>query len=137
MLLGRWLKCPVTITLRGTEARHARDRALRPLLIKALTGANRIITVSDSLRRLALELGVAPERAQVVANGVDAQKFHPADRAAMRARFGLPAEARVLITVGGLVETKGLSSRHRTAAGAAATVPGPALPGRGRRLCGG
>ena len=87
--------------------RHARDKALRPLLIKALTGADRIITVSDSLRRLALELGVAPARAQVVANGVDADKFHPADRAAMRARFKLPAEARVLITVGGLVERKG------------------------------
>ncbi|WP_205422769.1 glycosyltransferase [Seongchinamella sediminis] len=105
--LGRWLKCPVTLTLRGTEVRHARDKALRPLLIKALTGADRVITVSDSLRRLALELGVAPGRAQVVANGVDADKFYPADRAAMRAKFNLPAGARVLITVGGLVERKG------------------------------
>lgn len=108
VMLGRWLKCPVTITLRGTEVRHARDKALRPLLIKALNGAERIITVSDSLRRLALELGVAPERAQVVANGVDAEKFYPADRAAMRARFRLPADARVLVTVGGLVERKGI-----------------------------
>jgi teichuronic acid biosynthesis glycosyltransferase TuaC len=107
VLLGRWLECPVTITLRGTEVRHARDKALRPLLTKALTGAERIITVSDSLRRLALELGVPPERAQVVANGVDADKFYPADRAAMRARYGLPSDARVLITVGGLVERKG------------------------------
>ncbi len=107
VLLGRWLDCPVTITLRGTEVRHARDESLRPLLIKALTGAERIITVSDSLRRLALELGAAPERVQVVANGVDVEKFYPADRGAMRARFKLPLQAKVLITVGGLVERKG------------------------------
>ncbi len=107
VLLGRWLKCPVTITLRGTEVRHARDNALRPRLVKALTGATGIFTVSDSLRRLALEMGVPAARVQVVANGVDASRFYPADRAAMRASYNLPAEARVLITVGGLVERKG------------------------------
>jgi glycosyltransferase involved in cell wall biosynthesis len=107
VLLGRWLKCPVTITLRGTEVRHAADPALRQRLVKALTGATRIFTVSDSLRRLALELGVPAERVQVVANGVDADKFYPVDRAVARARYKLPAGAKVLITVGGLVERKG------------------------------
>ncbi|MBN8507257.1 MAG: glycosyltransferase [Burkholderiales bacterium] len=105
--LGHWLGVPVTITLRGTEERHARDPVLRPRLVAALRRAQRVFTVSDSLRRLALTLGVEPQRARVVGNGVDLARFFPMDRAAERARLGLPADARVLVTVGGLVERKG------------------------------
>ncbi|MEM6579655.1 MAG: glycosyltransferase [Pseudomonadota bacterium] len=105
--LGHWLNCPVTITMRGTEARHAENKKLRPVLCKALVGATRVFTVSDSLRNLALELGVDPEKAQTISNGVDSEKFYPLNRSAMRARFGLSDDARVLVTVGGLVERKG------------------------------
>ncbi len=107
VLLGRWLKLPVTITLRGTEVRHSQDASLRPYLIKALISADRIFSVSDSLRRLALEQGTAPAKAKVVANGVHADKFFPADRHEMRQKFNLSDNAQVLITVGGLVERKG------------------------------
>jgi glycosyltransferase involved in cell wall biosynthesis len=106
-LLGRWLKVPVTITLRGTEARHARDPALRPLLAQALARADRVFTVSDSLRRVALELGTPAHKVQVVGNGVDLARFTPLPRAAARAALDLPADAPVLVSVGGLVERKG------------------------------
>lgn len=112
VLLGRWLKRPVTITLRGTEVPHARG-VQRSRLRQAVTGATQLFTVSDSLRRLALELGAAPERVLVVPNGVDRSCFHPLDRQAARAELGLPAQARILITVGGLVERKGF---HRVIA---------------------
>lgn len=107
MLLGRWLGVPVTVTLRGTEDRHARDPVLRDKLVAALRGVQRVFTVSDSLRRLALELGADPAITRVVGNGVDLQRFFPVDRGAARARLGLPPQAPVLITVGGLVERKG------------------------------
>lgn len=106
-LLGRWLKVPVTITMRGTEARHAQDPALRPLLVQALQQADRVFAVSESLRQLALSLGVAPERTRVVGNGVDLERFHPIDRARARAVLGLPLDAPVLVSVGGLCERKG------------------------------
>ncbi|HMW14553.1 MAG TPA: glycosyltransferase [Pseudomonadales bacterium] len=112
VLLGRWLKRPVTITLRGTEVPHAQG-VQRNRLRQAVTGATQLFTVSDSLRRLALELGAAPERLLVVPNGVDRACFHPLDRQAARAELGLPAQARILITVGGLVERKGF---HRVIA---------------------
>lgn len=105
--LGCWLKVPVTITLRGTEVRHAKDDKLQPLLAEALQGADQIFTVSDSLRRIALQQGTSPEKAMVVANGVDAEKFYPVAPQAARQQFGIPEDARVLITVGGLVERKG------------------------------
>lgn len=106
-LLGRWLRVPVTVTLRGTEERHARDPALRPLLAQALAGASRVFAVSQSLRQVALALGQAPARVRVVGNGVDLDKFRAIDRQVARAALGLPADALVLVSVGGLCERKG------------------------------
>jgi glycosyltransferase involved in cell wall biosynthesis len=106
--LGRWLGLPVTLTLRGTEVPHSRNPALRPRLSRTLKSAARVFSVSDSLRRLAIELGTAEEKTEVVGNGVDTARFHPVDHAVARARFGLPDSAKVLISVGGLVERKGM-----------------------------
>lgn len=106
-LLGRWLDVPVTVTIRGNEEVIARNPSLRPLLARGLRGAARVFSVSDSLRRLAIELGVEPERAITVPNGVDSEKFYPVPRLEARGELGLPARAPVLISVGGLVEGKG------------------------------
>lgn len=106
-LLGRWLSLPVAITLRGTEARHASTPALVGPLRKALRGANRLIAVSSELRRVALHLGADPARALVVGNGVDISKFQPYPKDQARAKLGIAPHARVLISVGGLVERKG------------------------------
>lgn len=111
-LLGRWLARPYTITLRGAIVRIARTRVRRWLAKRALLHASRVFAVAGSLRRAALELmGGAGRRdgppVQVVANGVNLALFRPADRQACRRRLGLPADARVLITVGTLNERKG------------------------------
>jgi len=111
--LGRWLDVPVTITLRGTETRHAKDPVLAPLVKFALQGAERIFSVSESLKQVAVSLGIPAERIEVVGNGVDAELFHPIDRAQARAQLELPMDAPVLISVGGLVERKGF---HRVIA---------------------
>ncbi|MCF6239630.1 MAG: glycosyltransferase, partial [Candidatus Marinimicrobia bacterium] len=106
-LLGKWLKVPVTVTLRGTEVPHSKNPKLRPLLISALKRVDRIFSVSDSLRQHAISLGIEPSKIRVVGNGVDLEKFHRVDRAEARFRFGIPADAKVLISVGALVERKG------------------------------
>lgn len=112
-LLGRWLHVPVCITLRGTEARHARDAQLAVLLRSALQVADHVFTVSGSLAQLALRLHAPLERVQVVGNGVDLTKFAPQPQAAARQRLGIPSDVPVLVTVGGLVERKGF---HRVMA---------------------
>ena len=106
-LLGRWLGVPVTITLRGTESRHAKDAVLGPRLAVALHRATEVFAVSDSLRQLALSLGIAPDKVRVMGNGVDLTKFYPMPRAEARLQLDLPADAPVLVSVGGLVERKG------------------------------
>lgn len=106
-LLGKWLGVPVTITLRGTEVPHSKNAKLRPLLVRALQSATRVFSVSDSLRRHAISLGISGDKIRVVGNGVDSAKFHRVDRAEARAQLGIAADAPVLISVGGLVERKG------------------------------
>lgn len=106
-LLARWLKCPFTVTLRGTESRHARTPALSERLRLALDRADRVFSVSASLLEIAAGLGVARDKLQVVGNGVDTGKFHPVDRADARRALSIPDGAKVLVSVGGLTERKG------------------------------
>ncbi|MBK1691683.1 glycosyltransferase [Ectothiorhodospira mobilis] len=105
--LGRWLRVPHTITLRGTILRISRTRLRRWLATRAMQRAARVFSVADSLRRTALSMGVPADQVQVVANGINLELFQPEDRQACRRRLGIPANARVLITVGTLNERKG------------------------------
>lgn len=106
-LLGRWLGVPVTITLRGTEVRHAATPGVREQLGRALTRSALVFAVSESLRRLALKFGIAVERTLVVGNGVDTVRFNAVPQAEARARLGIPQGVPVLISVGALTERKG------------------------------
>lgn len=105
--LGRWLGLPVTITLRGTEVPLARDPARCRRMLRAIADASRVFAVSDSLKRHVVGLGADAGKIRVVGNGVDCHKFFPVDRRQARDELGLPQDARVLISVGGLVERKG------------------------------
>ena len=106
-LLGKWLGLPYTITMRGTEPKHLRAPALRDRILAALRGAARVFTVSNSLREVGIDAGVPASQFTVVGNGVDTDVFHPVPRDEARAKFGIPLDAKVLITVGALVERKG------------------------------
>ncbi len=104
---ARRLGIPVFITLRGMEVDALRTRWIRPQLIRALHDANGCITVSHSLRDLAVEAGVAPEKILVAPNAVDRTAFRPGDRVAARRQLGLPADAPLIVSVGHLIAGKG------------------------------
>lgn len=105
--LGRWLGLPVTVTLRGTEVRQLSDRSLRSAVLRALEHAVRVFSVSESLRRVAAGAGADAAKLHVVGNGVDLAKFQRLPKADARSRQGIDDGARVLVSVGGLVERKG------------------------------
>jgi len=106
-LLARWFRVPLAVTLRGSERTYAEQPAFRKRITAGLARAGRVIGVSDSLRRLAVDLGVPGERTLAVGNAVDSRRFHPVDRAEARQRLGLAAEDPVLVSVGWLIERKG------------------------------
>ena len=106
ILLGRWSRRPVAVTLRGSELEMARYRLRRAAMAWALRRAACVIAVSPQLADLAISLGVPVDRVQVIGNGVDSARFQPADRVAARRRLGVPEQARLLVSVGHLARVK-------------------------------
>ena len=112
-LLGLWLKVPVTITLRGTEVPLSKLPRRKEKLLTALQNANGIFSVSDSLKQLVVSLGAQPDKIRVVGNGIDLLKFYPLEKSVTRAELNIAKDAKVLISVGALVDRKGF---HRVIA---------------------
>lgn len=106
-LLALACRRPFVVTLRGSEMVHSRYPLRRFLMGWALRRAARVIAVSDGLRQLALDLGVDRLRTAKVPNGVDAAVFYPRGRTAARARLGIAAGAKAILTAGNLVWEKG------------------------------
>lgn len=106
-LLSRWCRLPYTLTLRGKEERLSRQPALRARIAQAVQGATRLIAVSEALRQVGIALGARPATAMLIGNGVDLDRFYPVDRARARNELGIPQDAEVIVSVGGLVERKG------------------------------
>ena len=96
-----------TITLRGTEIPHSKLPKRRMQLLQAWRQADKLFSVSDSLRQHAIALGADGSKFTVIGNGIDTEKFKPIEKATAKRRLNIDPEAKVLITVGGLVERKG------------------------------
>lgn len=106
-LLGKWLNIPVTITLRGTEVPLSKDPAKKTRMIEALANAERVFSVANSLKEHVVKLGANRDKIEVIGNGVDCKKFYPVDKCEARKKLNIPESAKVIISIGGLVDRKG------------------------------
>ncbi len=106
-LLGKVFRRPVTVTLRGTIVPLSRFRLRRMQMIWTLRGVSRIFAVSESLKAVAVGLGIPASKIRVIPNGVDNAVFAPQPRAEARRELGLPVDRRVLLSVGALSPRKG------------------------------
>ena len=106
-LLAQKLGLKSTITLRGTEIPHSSVSGRRQQLLRAWKQADRIFSVSDSLRKHAIALGAEANKLKVIGNGIDTKKFKPIDKLHAKKSLDIDSDTYVLITVGGLVERKG------------------------------
>ncbi len=107
VLLGRLFRRPVTLTLRGTEIQMA-DFPLRgPISRWTMRRADEVIAVSRPLADLARETGVPPDRVTGIENGVDGERFRPADRVSARQRLGLSTDGPLIVSVGHRSPRKG------------------------------
>jgi glycosyltransferase involved in cell wall biosynthesis len=106
-LLGKTLGIPVMITMRGSELRYQRQRFKRFWMAWALRRADRVVTVSEGLRVLAIELGAAAAAVRTVPNGINHDIFFRRDREACRRIRHIPKAARLILSAGDLARIKG------------------------------
>lgn len=96
------------VTLRGKEAFHCKDGAVREYLIKKyLRKADAVISLSHELQDIAMAIGVKKEKCHVVRNGVDSSRFFYIDQQKCRERLGLPLSEKIILSVGSLNYRKG------------------------------
>lgn len=107
--LARRHGLPLLVKVRGSDINlFTRSAARRRLTLQTLFGADRVVSVSEALKRRMAELGVPAERIRVVPNGVNVERFAPRDRAACRAGLGLEPEPYTFLFVGTLRPLKGV-----------------------------
>lgn len=123
-MLSAWLGKPLAITARGTDinliSQFARPRRL---ILQAGQRANASIGVSQALADKLGEIGIEKSKLHTLRNGVDLQRFSPEPRDIARQKLGLPAEVRILLSVGNLIELKG----HHIAIDALPSLPADAM----------
>ncbi len=108
VLLGKLLKKPVCVTLRGHDIFELPKYPIRRRqVLYALNQATVVFSVADALKREAVKLGVAEEKFVLAANGVDTQLFHPMGKMQARGELGLPQDKKIILSVGHLVVRKG------------------------------
>jgi glycosyltransferase involved in cell wall biosynthesis len=103
--VARRLRIPLFITIRGFENEYLHKPIIGPMLADAMRSAAGIVSVSHSLRELAIEHGVEPGKVRVVHNAIERSIFHPGDASAARARLGFPT-GRLIVSVGHLISRK-------------------------------
>jgi glycosyltransferase involved in cell wall biosynthesis len=104
--IGKRLGKPVVVTARGSDITLMTAYAgPRRAIQWAIREADALVTVCQALKDALVELGAPADKVTVLRNGVDLERFEPADREAARAALGL--SGRVLLSVGNLVELKG------------------------------
>jgi len=108
VIAAQMLQVPCVVKLHGSDINViAKLPGPRRLTQWALPRAARVVAVSRALADEVALLGVPRERVAIVMNGVDAELFHPADRAAARAELGLP-DGPLALYVGNLKPEKGV-----------------------------
>lgn len=91
---------------------QARLPGMVQLLRKAVREANLVLTTSESLRRLVIDSYRSKGKVVAMPSTIDKSLFHPRDKRACRDALGLPADARLIGTAGGLYHDKGINTLY-------------------------
>jgi len=109
--LGRRLKNlynkPLFITLHSSVSAYPDGILSKLFMKKTLQSANKIITVSESIKKLISKFGINNSKIFVWGNGVDTNKFFQMNKIECRERLNLPMKSKILLNIGALTPIKG------------------------------
>lgn len=107
ILLGKFFKKPVVITVRGSDINLLPKQFLMKRLIRsALQKASVVIAVSKDLKEKVYGLGVDENKIKLMPKGVNLEIFKPRDKQSIRKVLGLPADKTIVLYAGNLVAVK-------------------------------
>jgi phosphatidyl-myo-inositol dimannoside synthase len=126
--LTRWLTVPYGVVVHGAEVVvQGAIPGVQLLIRHALRNAEFILAAGTYPATEAARTAAQPLPTLVVPPGVDTDRFQPlsaADRASARARFGVPDDAPLIVSLSRLVPRKGMHVVVRAAAVLAERHPG-------------
>ncbi len=106
---------PMVLTLHSTETVRSGERSIKTVIdLERLCAekADRVITVSNYIKREVVRLGVNEEKIKVIYNGVDSKRFKPVskkEKDKIRKKYGLE-ECKMVLFLGRLDPSKGLDN---------------------------
>jgi len=109
-VLSRMFRKPFTIVLHGLDVTY-RSRLYQMIIPKLVAKADIVFCISQATADEAIKRGVAAAKTRVIPLGMT-DEYHAAHQdahIALRKELGLADDARVLLTVGRLVERKGVA----------------------------
>ena len=99
---------PCIVGARGSDI-HVRSGINKVMTRRTLAAADTVLTVSHAMRAATIaDYGGPAGEGHAIVNAIDTGIFHPRDQAQMRQKLGVPAQTKVIVYVGRLVETKGM-----------------------------
>jgi glycosyltransferase involved in cell wall biosynthesis len=107
--VARTLGIPALLCAIGSDLNRIPDPISRQLTRKALRGASFVLAVSRQLEHQAIRLGAVRENTRTVPNGCDTSVFALGDKVSARSRLGVESDAQMVLFVGRIDATKGLS----------------------------
>ncbi|HWG10377.1 MAG TPA: glycosyltransferase [Rhodanobacteraceae bacterium] len=92
---------------------QARIPGFVPALRRAVRGADLVTTTSAPLRDFVIDTYKARGEVIAMPSTIDKAVFHPRDRAECRRALGLPLDAKLIGTAGGLLENRGIGDLYQ------------------------
>jgi teichuronic acid biosynthesis glycosyltransferase TuaC len=108
-IAARALSVPAVIGALGSDI-YVRDWLNGWFTRRTLRSAEAVIAVAEQMRTaIVARYGAQPEQVHTIVNGFNTEVFYARSQQQMRLQLGLPVEARLIVYVGRLVQTKGLN----------------------------
>ncbi len=107
--VAKWLGVPLVLVGLGCDVNVCLQQPVQAAqLLSAVRQAGEVIVVADNLKEQLCAAGVPPSKIEVIANGVDGERFRPRDRDECARALAMTGTGKRCVFVGRLAEEKGV-----------------------------